>query len=87
MDRDNEPQICGVGDVTYCLVEDKDESGITCYNLLVRAGEEECCLTDIGRTYDSAARLRDMLAGGQVTPHAVHEVVEELLARDPNLFC
>ena len=87
MDMYSKPHGRGAEETTYSLVREAGENGEQYYTLLIRTGEEECRLPDIGRTRTAAERVRDMLAHGRVTPYAAHEVVEELLARDPDLFC
>lgn len=87
MDKNNKPRGRGTKETTYCLTRERGEDGTRYYTLLIRAGEEECRLPDIGRTRTGAMRVRDMLVRGRLTPYAAREVVEELLARDPDIFC
>lgn len=87
MDIYSKPRERGKEESTYALVRESGGEGAWYYTLLIRMGEEECRLPDIGRTRAAAERVRDIFARGQVTPLTAREVVEELLAQDPDLFC
>lgn len=72
--------------VVYRLVREEG-NGEAYYTLYIHAGSESCRLPDIGRRPEGARRVLTDFSRLGVRPCTACEVVEDLLARDPDYFC
>ncbi len=67
--------------IEYSLISDLSEVGIETYGVLVQLGNEQVLIPDLSSSSNAVRELLTQMAGGGVSPIAVHDIVEDWLLR------